>query len=97
MSGNDNLRVYCPKSIINRANRLAVSFVQYTIPLSITAILSLYIIYRFMGVFLKDMDSNIFCRHRRFFVFGTYTQTMAYKNNFEIYKERQKYAGVLTG
>lgn len=70
-------------------------FVQYTIPLSITAIfVALYNFSLYSGVFKKTWIAISFAAIAGSLSFGIYTQAMAYKNNFEIYKERQKYAGV---
>ena len=70
-------------------------FVQYTIPLSITAIfVALYNLSLYGGIFKKTWIAISFVAIAGSLSFGTYTQTMAYKNNFEIYKERQKYAEV---
>ena len=70
-------------------------FVQYTIPLSITAIfITLYNFSSYGRSFRKIWIAIVFIAITASLSFGVYTQTMAYKNNFESYKERQKYAEV---
>ena len=70
-------------------------FVQYTIPLSITAIfITLYNFSSYGRSFRKIWIAIVFIAITASLSFGVYTQTMAYKNNFANYKEKQKYAEV---
>ena len=70
-------------------------FVQYTIPLGITALFATLYNFSFYSYgFRRAWMSIIFIAITAPLSFGSYTQSMAYKNNFENYKEKQKYAEV---
>ena len=70
-------------------------FVQYTIPLSVTALfITLYNFSFFSYGFRMVWVTIVFISIASSLSFGVYTQSMAYKNNFANYKEKQKYAEV---
>ena len=70
-------------------------FVQYTIPLSATALfITLYNFSFFSYGFRRVWVTIVFISIASSLSFGVYTQSMAYKNNFANYKEKQKYAEV---
>src|SRR3989338_4112351 len=70
-------------------------FVQYTIPLSVTALfITLYNFSFFSYGFRRVCVTIVFISIASSLSFGVYTQSIAYKNNFESYREKQKYAEV---